>query len=86
MTRQLKAKPQRVYAASIGIWAALVCCHAAWHIHVALSGPVDVEVYANSWQFQAMAFALVKLPYWLMAIVAVLLAEFLVFGRQAKHA
>ncbi|WP_152606705.1 hypothetical protein [Aquabacterium sp. NJ1] len=86
MTSRFKANPQRVYAGSVGIWGTLVCCHAAWYIHAALSTPLGTDVYADSWQFQAMAFALFKLPYWLMFIVTVLLAEFFVFGRKAKQA
>ena len=77
--------PQRIYAATVVAWGALVVFHAAWHIHSALSGPPDPDIYANEWTFQVVAFSLVKLPYWIMALVVILLAEFFLFGEKEKE-
>ena len=73
-----------MYAATAAAWSVLVFCHAAWRIYSVLSGPPDPDTYANDWQFQVLAFAIVKLPYWLMALIVVLLAEFAIFGRSER--
>jgi hypothetical protein len=77
--------PQRIYAATVTAWGALVMCHAAWHIHSVLSGAPDPDTYANEWTFQVVAFSLVKLPYWVMTLVVILLAEFFLFGQKEKE-
>jgi len=79
-----KRSPQVVYRATVVLWCLLVLSHASWHIYSVLSGPPDSDTYANEWQFQVMVFALLKLPYWLGALLTTLLLEFFFIGQHAK--
>lgn len=75
---------QKVYRRTLLGWMALMLIHLTIYLVTSLrSGPTD-EVYANSISFQVIAFCLTVLPYWILALLAVLIAEFATVGRASK--
>ena len=75
---------QRIYQWSACAWATFVLAHLAFNLFTWSNLPPSDEVYTNGVGFQIIAFALVSLPYWLGALLVVLLLEFAVFGRKAR--
>jgi uncharacterized membrane protein len=69
---------------SVEGWLALVVIHLVFRISAFMSAEPTDEVYANSISFQLLGFCLTALPYWLMFLLALLLAEFATFGRLLK--
>src|SRR5450830_836601 len=73
-------KPQAIYTASSLFWLLLVSVHFGWHIFSAQ--PSSDELYSNSFGFQIVAFSLLKLPYWVIGLVVILLTEFFALRRR----
>jgi hypothetical protein len=73
-------KPQAIYTASSLFWLLLVSVHFGWYILSAQ--PSSDELYSNSFGFQIVAFSLLKLPYWVMGLVVILLTEFFALRRR----
>lgn len=76
-------KPQRIYWASVALWVLFVVGHMAWYLRWAADALPTDEVYANGLAFQLVAFGLTKLPFWLLGLVVLLLAEFFVLRRRS---
>jgi hypothetical protein len=74
--------PQQVYWATVAVWAVFVAGHMAWYVQGAFATLPTDEVYANGLGFQLVAFGLTRLPFWLLGLVALLLAEFVLFRRR----
>ncbi|WP_036840165.1 hypothetical protein [Polaromonas sp. CF318] len=71
-----------LYRLSLATWASLLVGHLFWYLYQAFAAfPID-ETYTNGIGFQLLAFGLMKLPFWLLALVMVLLIEFFLFGRR----
>lgn len=78
------ASSQRIYKWSVCAWATFVLVHLAFNLLTWWNIPPSDEVYTNGVGFQIIAFTVVSLPYWLGALLVVLLLEFAVFGRKAS--
>ncbi len=74
--------PQQMYWASVAVWTLFVIGHLMLHLRLALAALPTDEVYANGLGFQFVAFGLTKLPFWLLGLIALLLAEFSWFRRR----
>jgi uncharacterized membrane protein len=75
---------QRIYRLTLLNWTALVLIHMGIYLAAFFrAGPTD-EVYANSISFQIVAFCLTALPYWVMLLLVVLIAEFATVGRAPR--
>lgn len=72
-------KPEAIYTASLLFWLLLVSVHFGWHL---LSTKPSDELYSNSLAFQAVAFSLTKLPYWITGLLVILLVEFFALRRR----
>ena len=85
MTRTEKSRQaQRVYRLTLLSWIALVLIHLGVYLSAFLqAGPTD-EVYANSISFQIVAFCFTALPYWVLLLMVVLIAEFATVGRAPR--
>jgi hypothetical protein len=70
--------PQQVYWATVAVWAVFVAGHMAWYVQGAFATLPTDEVYANGLGFQLVAFGLTRL----LGLVALLLAEFVLFRRR----
>ena len=78
-------KPKHAYLASAAIWALLCVAHYVVHTLAVLAGPRDGDLYAYSWSFQAITFALVFLPIWFIALCIVIAAEMRHFSLRRKN-
>jgi ABC-type Fe3+-siderophore transport system permease subunit len=78
----MNRNPQQIYWASVAVWGLFVVGHLVWHLWRAFAALPTDEVYANGLGFQLAAFGLTKLPFWLLGLVALLLAEFFLFRRR----
>ena len=74
--------PQQVYWVTVAVWALFMVGHMAWYVQRAFAALPTDEVYANGLGFQLVAFGLTRLPFWLLGLVALLLAEFVLFRRR----
>jgi hypothetical protein len=74
--------PQQVYWVTVAVWALFMAGHMAWYVRQALAALPTDEVYANALGFQLVAFGLTRLPLWLLGLIALLLAEFVLFRRR----
>jgi hypothetical protein len=73
--------PQRIYRWTLLVWGVLVVIHLSWYLVRVFQAPPSTEIYANRLEFQVIAFGLTQFPYWLLALIFLLLLEFLIFGR-----
>ena len=67
--------PPHVLAITVLVWAVLVGIDAAWYLARALRQLPTDEVYANSISFQLIAYGLTRLPFWVLGLFFVILAE-----------
>ncbi len=74
--------PQRIYAATVILWALGMATHCAWFIWSALSGPPSPDLYANHLSFMLVVFLLFRAPLWLIGLLLILVGEFAMFGRK----
>ena len=74
-------RPQRTYWWTVITWLVGVLVHLVWYVLQMGDQPPTDEVYTRMLSFQVGAFALTTLPYWLGALLLVLILEFAIFGR-----
>ena len=74
-----------IFLGTVILWTIGVGCHASYYVHSVLSGPPSPDLYANGVGFQLVAFALARLPVWLLSLVLLLVAEFWILGRSATR-
>ena len=74
--------PQRIYAFTVALWAVGLVAHGAWFAWSALSGPPSPDLYANHLSFVLVVFLLIRVPLWLIGLLLILIAEFVLFGRK----
>jgi len=58
--------------------------HLIWSVLQQRNQPPTDEVYTQALSFQIASFAFTSLPYWLGALLVVLVIEFATFGRKAR--
>ena len=68
-----------VYGTTLVIWVVLCFAHYYLRTLGILSGPHDGDLYAYSWSYQAMAFAVVCFPNWILVLGLAYLLEALYF-------
>jgi len=68
-------------SSSVAVWA--ICCGFHYYLYTLaiLQGPHDDDAYAYSWSFQALAFAIVRLPFWILGLLAIVAGEYLYHCR-----
>ncbi|ODU75855.1 MAG: hypothetical protein BGP10_09760 [Rhodanobacter sp. 68-29] len=81
MDRTLRS-PQRIYAITTILWAIGLTAHCTWFVWSALTGPPSPDLYANHLSFILIVFLLIRVPFWLVGLMLVLIGEFSVFGRK----
>lgn len=75
---------QKVYGRTLLSWVALVLIHLGIYLAAFLQAAPTDEIYANSISFQIVAFCLTVLPYWVLLLLVVLIAEFAIVGRASR--
>ncbi len=78
-------RPQRIYRWTLIAWSVGLLAHLVWYVLQMCEQPPTDEVYTRMLSFQVMAFALTKLPYWIGALLLVLVLEFAAFGRIKRQ-
>ena len=73
---------KNLYLGTLAIWFVLCLSHYLLKTHLVLSGPHDDDTYAYTWGFQALAFLVFRLPWWLLALLIVMFVEYLIFPRE----
>ena len=76
--------PQCIYRWTATTWLAAAVAHLAWFVLELRDQPPTDEVYTRLLSFQIAAFYFTRLPYWLGALLIILIAEFAVFGRARR--
>lgn len=79
-----RRKPQRIYLVTLILWGVLSLADYIHYVYKMLSEGYSAELYANSIGFQTIAYALTRFPYWLTALLLILIAEIVVFGRRSR--
>ena len=79
----MKNKPQNIYRWTAIVWFVCVVAHLIWSVLQQRNQPPTDEVYTHALPFQIASFALTSLPYWLGALLIILIIEFATFGRKA---
>jgi hypothetical protein len=75
--------PKKTYIASVSIWVLLCAAHYVIFALSILHGPrTDDEVYIYHWSFLAVSFSILRLPFWIIGLVVVLLGELSYFSRK----
>ncbi len=67
------------------MWGLAVVVHLVCYVIAANAQAPTDEVYTQLLSFQVAAFALMRFPYWIGAILMVLVMEFAVFGRTERN-
>ncbi len=78
-------RPQRIYWWTLIAWSVGVLVRLVWYVLQMRDQPPTDEVYTQMLSFQVAAFTLTKLPYWMGALLLVLVLEFAVFGRVKRQ-
>ena len=72
-------------SATVALW--LVTCAVIELPRIAHSATVatTADLYAHNWPFQLMVFALFRFPLWLIALLLLVMLEFALLTRRARH-
>ena len=79
----MKYRPQNIYRWTAIAWLVGMIAHLIWAVLQQRNQPPTDEVYTQLLSFQVASFTLTILPYWLGALLIVLVVEFAIFGRKA---
>jgi hypothetical protein len=71
---------------TVTVWL-IVCLSFELHrISALLALPPSGDLYAHTWSFQLMMFAIFRLPLWLIGLLVVFAAEFALLTRRTSRA
>lgn len=77
-------RPQNVYRWTAIAWLACVIAHLIWAVLQQRNAPPTDEIYTRMLSFQIASFTLTSFPYWLGALLVILVIEFAIFGRKKR--
>ena len=66
----------KVIVSTVLLWLLATVLYAYYYIVTILNSPDSNDAYAQNWQFQLLAFSLVRLPFLVMALPLLLIAAF----------
>lgn len=64
----------KVILSTVLLWLLAVGLYAYYYIVTILNSPEPYDAYARNWQFQLLAFSLVRLPFLVMALPLLIIA------------
>ena len=64
----------KVILSTVLLWLLAVGLYAYYYIVIILNSPEPYDAYARNWQFQLLAFSLVRLPFLVMALPLLIIA------------
>ena len=59
----------KVILVTVFLWLVATCLYAYYYVVTILNSPEPYDAYARNWQFQLLAFSLVRLPYLILALL-----------------
>ena len=80
----MKTSPQNTYRWTVIAWLVGMIAHLTWVILQQRRQPPTDEIYTQVLSFQIASFALTSLPYWLGALLTILVIEMAIFGRKLQ--
>ncbi len=66
----------KVIVSTVLLWLLATALYAYYYIVTILNSPEPYDAYARNWQFQLLAFSIVRLPFLVMALPLLLIAAF----------
>jgi hypothetical protein len=72
-------------SATVAIWLAACLAYELHRISTFLALPATGDLYAHDWGFQLFAFACFRFPIWVVALFAILAAEFTLLKRRTPQ-
>ena len=86
MTRESSviSKP-RLVLLTVGVWLILCLGYELYRISRFLALPATGDLYAHSWSFQLMAFAVFRFPFWLIALLVIFVIEFVLLRPRVRR-
>lgn len=70
---------QRLVLLTVGVWAVVCVLYGYYYVVTILALPEPYDAYARNWQFQLMAFSLVRLPIMLLGLALLIVLEVLAY-------
>lgn len=80
----MKQQPQNIYEWTALVWLVGMMAHLIWTVQKQYNQPPTDEFYTQLLSFQVAGFALTIFPYWLGALLVILIIEFVIFGRKKE--
>lgn len=77
-------RPQKIYQCTVFAWLVGLIAHCIWSVLQQRNRPPTDEVYTQFLSFQVASFTAATFPYWLGALLVILLIEFAMFGRKKQ--
>jgi uncharacterized membrane protein len=78
----MKNRPQNVYRWTAIAWLVGMIVHLIWAVLHQRNQPPTDEIYTRMLSFQIASFTLTSFPYWLGALLVILVIEFAILGRK----
>lgn len=72
----------KVILVTVLLWLFATCLYAYYYIVTILNSPEPYDAYARNWQFQLLAFSLVRLPYLLLALLLLVIAALMLTEKR----
>jgi hypothetical protein len=74
----------KVMLSTVLLWLLATCLYAYYYVVTILNSPEPYDAYARNWQFQLLAFSLVRLPF-LIGLLYLLIVGVLVLAEYNKR-
>jgi len=73
----------KLISAVVFLWLIFTSFYAYHYVVRILALPEEYDAYARNWQFQLLAFSIVRLPYLLLLLVIAISAVFLLTRKKS---
>jgi hypothetical protein len=75
-----------VLVATVTVWLVACLWYELHRISAILALPADGDLYAHNWGFQLLVFAMFRFPMWLVGLLIIVVAEFLLLNVTVSRA
>ena len=75
----------KVIIGTVLLWLLATVLYAYYYIVTILNSPEPFDAYARNWQFQLLAFSLVRLPFLVLALWVLIIAALSVNEYKKRH-
>ncbi len=85
-----EAKPviskRGLVSATLVVWLVVCLAYEIHRVATFLALPPSGDLYAHTWSFQLMVFAVFRFPLWLVGLLVILIVEFALLRRRTPRA